>query len=138
MERIVEDSRKIVIRTMFAAALALVAAAFGPAIAAELVMFEQEACPWCERWHAEVGEAYANSEEGARAPLRRVDIHDAMPQDLAHIRSESFTPTFVLVEDGTEIGRIRGYPGADFFWWMIGELMEKLDRMQKAASVRTQ
>jgi hypothetical protein len=40
----------------------------------------------------------------------------------------SFSPTFVLVEQGREIGRITGYPGADFFWGMLAELIQKLDR----------
>jgi hypothetical protein len=34
-----------------------------------------------------------------------------------------FTPTFVLVEDGTEAGRIEGYPGEDFFWPLLAKLI---------------
>ena len=36
----------------------------------------------------------------------------------------------MLVDNGREIGRIVGYPGADFFWAMLGELMSKLDHKQ--------
>jgi hypothetical protein len=34
-----------------------------------------------------------------------------------------FTPTFVLVQDGRELGRIEGYPGEDFFWGLLERLM---------------
>ena len=50
-----------------------------------------------------------------------------MPPDLAFIDMERLTPLFVLVDRGHEIGRIRGYPGEDFFWGLLGALMKKLD-----------
>ncbi len=105
----------------------LLAAQAQDARAAELVMFEQQACEWCAMWNEEIGPAYPKTEEGRRAPLRRVDIHAPMPDDLADIHPGRFTPTFVLVDDGEEIGRIRGYPGEDFFWGLLGQLLEKLD-----------
>ncbi|WP_306258014.1 transcriptional regulator [Pararhizobium sp. IMCC21322] len=97
-----------------------------PAKAAELIMMEQKACQWCERWHAEIGPIYPKTDEGKRAPLRSVDIHEPMPDDLRGIRIERFTPSFVLVEDGVELGRIRGYPGDELFWWMLSDLIKKL------------
>ena len=94
--------------------------------AAELVMYEQAACPWCERFDEEIGAIYDKTDEGRRAPLRRVDIHAKPPADLSHIKSGRFTPTFVLIDEGREIGRIRGYPGDEFFWGLIGDLLAKL------------
>jgi hypothetical protein len=44
-----------------------------------------------------------------------------------------FTPTFVLVADGREVGRITGYPGEDFFWGLLQRLIEAHDRAQNAA-----
>jgi len=93
--------------------------------ATELVMFEQALCEWCERWDEEIGGAYAMTDEGKAAPLRRVDIHAERPEDLTAIRGVVFTPTFVLVENGAELGRIAGYPGEDFFWPMLARLLEK-------------
>lgn len=97
-----------------------------PASAAELVMFEEAGCPWCIRWHQEVGEAYMHSAEGRRAPLRSVDAHGSRPRDLAFVKGVRATPTFVLVDDGREIGRIVGYPGADFFWGLLAPMMARL------------
>ncbi len=95
-------------------------------IAAELIMIEQEQCPWCEAWHDEIGGIYAKTEEGKRAPLRRVDIHEEKPEDLKDLVLGNFTPTFVLWKDGKEISRIRGYPGDEFFWYLLGEMLDKL------------
>ena len=97
-----------------------------PGMAAELVMFEQAGCYWCGRFNADIAPAYEKTPEGRKAPLRRVDIHEPMPEDLAGIAVERFTPTFVLVEDGKEIGRMRGYPGDEFFWFLLNEMLEKL------------
>jgi hypothetical protein len=55
-----------------------------------------------------------------------VDITQAPPRDLAFIKVERFTPLFVLVDKGHEVGRIRGYPGAEGFWMQIGVLFSKL------------
>ena len=102
--------------------------------AAELVMFEQEGCVWCAKFNADIAPGYANSEEGKIAPLRRVDIHGDIPDDLADIPVERFTPTFVLVENGVEYGRIRGYPGSEFFWFLVDEMLAKLpDGEEKTA-----
>jgi hypothetical protein len=35
-----------------------------------------------------------------------------------------------VAEDGIEIGRIAGYPGADFFYPMLDEILEKLPPLQ--------
>lgn len=95
--------------------------------AAELLMFESDDCVWCEAWNQEIGAIYPKTTEGKRAPLRRVDIHAARPDDLQGIQGVRFTPTFVLTDDrGREIGRINGYPGQDFFWGLLSELLEKL------------
>ncbi|MBL3206218.1 thioredoxin family protein, partial [Klebsiella pneumoniae] len=37
-----------------------------------------------------------------------------------------YTPTFILVDGGREIGRIEGYPGADFFWGLLERLAQRL------------
>jgi len=95
--------------------------------AAELVMFERAGCAWCEAFDREIAPIYPKTEEGLRAPLRRVDTEKPLPPDLAFVESERLTPVFVLIDRGREIGRIRGYPGDDFFWGLLGELMKKLD-----------
>lgn len=96
--------------------------------AAELLMFESRGCPWCERWRQEVGVAYPNTAEGRRAPVRRLDLAQALESGVKLAMPVTISPTFVLAEKGREIGRITGYPGADFFWGLLAELIAKLDR----------
>ncbi|MCB1539737.1 MAG: hypothetical protein KDJ25_02455 [Rhodoblastus sp.] len=111
-------------------------ALFGPAPApaAELVLFERAGCIWCERWNAEVGGVYDKTDEGKRAKLRRVDVARGVPADLAAVKAVVYTPTFVLVEGGQEIGRIEGYRDEAFFYAYLDRLLEKAERAKAPAS----
>jgi thioredoxin-related protein len=95
--------------------------------AAELVMFEAKGCPYCARWNAEIGHLYAKTDEGKRLALRRVDVDEPRPPDLKEIAGIRFTPTFVVVDGGREVGRIVGYLGEDQFWGLLGQLVERLN-----------
>lgn len=97
------------------------------ASAAELVMLEQPGCAWCARFNAEIAPTWPKTEEGKRAPLRRVDITEPWPADLQQVQKERFTPTFILMDGGREVGRLRGYVGDEFFWYRIGELLALLE-----------
>lgn len=107
--------------------LGLLAAAPAAAGPLSLLMLEQAGCVYCARWNAEVGDAYHKTAEGRRAPLRRIDIHDGWPDDLAGVRRERLTPSFILLDDGVEVGRLIGYAGEDFFWPLLGELLAKAE-----------
>ncbi len=86
--------------------IAIAVAAESPA--AELMMFRSQTCEWCEMWDAEVGSIYAKTPEGRCMPPRRMDIEDLLPADLSAIGPVAYTPTFVLWENGRELGRIVG------------------------------
>jgi thioredoxin-related protein len=105
--------------------------------AAQLVMFEQAGCEWCAAFDKQIAPIYAKTEEGLRAPLRRVDIDRPVPPDLAFVQIERITPLFVLVDKGREIGRIRGYPGPESFWTQLSMLFDKLNAAGTAGE-RTQ
>jgi protein-disulfide isomerase len=112
--------------TIAVAALTLLAIAGAGARAAEaaikLVMFEAPACPHCKRWHAEIGAIYAQSREGRFAPLERLPISEAPKLSVADVR---YSPTFVVLNNGTEVGRIVGYAGPEFFWPQLGEVLAR-------------
>jgi hypothetical protein len=118
--------RKLFSRATLVAAI-FIFAALPTARAAELIMFEQTGCAWCETFDGEIAPVYPKTVEGQRAPLRRVNIDRPLPPELAYIEMERLAPLFVLVEKGREIGRIRGYPGEDHFWGLLGVLIRKLD-----------
>jgi len=113
-------------------AVAALAALWLPAhaFAAELVMFERAGCTWCARFDAEIAPVYAKTDEGRALPLRRVDRDKPLPDDLAAIDPGAFTPTFVVVNQGREIGRIRGYPGDAFFFGLLGRILAAAPALQ--------
>ncbi|SER01793.1 hypothetical protein SAMN04488092_12025 [Thalassovita taeanensis] len=90
-----------------------------PAQAVELIMVERQGCIYCIQWKTKIGPIYPKTDAGKYAPLRMIDIADAPPEGVTFVRKINFTPTFVLIEDGQEIGRIEGYPGEDFFWGLL-------------------
>jgi len=108
---------------LLAAALVAVLPAVAVAGELELLMFEQPGCIYCAAWNAEVAPEYPLTEEGRAAPLHRLQLRDPLPEGLELVAPPVFTPTFVLVEDGVESGRIAGYPGEDFFWPLLGQLI---------------
>jgi len=113
------------------------AALASPAACAELLVLERAGCIWCTRWNDEIAPAYPHTSEGRVAPLRRVDITQPWPKDLAGIAPDRLTPTFILTEHGREVARMHGYPGPDFFWPLLDEMLAKLDKGQtKAAKVK--
>ncbi|WP_144435490.1 thioredoxin domain-containing protein [Roseovarius atlanticus] len=89
-----------------------------------LLMAEEDGCYWCAQWNEEVSATYSKTPEGQAAPLRRYDLYSETP-DVDFARRVRFTPTFILVRDGTELGRIEGYPGEDFFWGLLGKMLEE-------------
>lgn len=96
------------------------------AATAELLMFDDPACVWCKRWHDEIGGVYDSTDEGRIAPLRVLQLRNGLPSDTTFSAPVVVTPTFVLVKDGREVGRILGYPGEDLFWGLLGQELEKL------------
>jgi hypothetical protein len=94
--------------------------------AAELIMIEEDGCVWCARWDREIGPIYPLSAEGKAAPLRRINIRAGQPPGITFKSPVAFTPTFILIDNGAELGRIEGYPGEDFFWGLLGQLFQQL------------
>jgi hypothetical protein len=101
----------------------LVVAPVTAAAELSLLMVEEEGCMWCAQWNKEISQIYHKTPEGQIAPLRRMSIRHDVPADISLKRSLHYTPTFVLIENGNEIGRIEGYPGEDFFWGLLGVLL---------------
>ena len=88
-------------------------------------MVYAKGCPWCAKWHREIGPIYPKTAEGRRLPLRVVRM-DTLPPDLRFLQNLRYAPTFVAVRCGREAGRITGYGGDDMFWGELGEIVRKL------------
>jgi thioredoxin-related protein len=95
------------------------------ATASELVMFERDGCAWCQRWNKEIGAIYDRTQEAQRLPLRRVNL-DRQAAGVTLKEPVRYSPTFVVVDGGAEVGRITGYSNDDSFWGLLGALLGKL------------
>lgn len=98
-----------------------------PAFAAELVMYTRDGCPFCMRFEREVAPIYPKTAEGKAAPLRRVELPAGGLRDGSLREPVIATPTFVLMHDGREVGRITGYLNDDTFWGLLGRLVAGIE-----------
>lgn len=96
--------------------------------AAELVMFERSGCVWCMRWDRDVGAIYPRTDEGKLAPLRKVNIDRGVPAEFRLSPPVFYSPTFVLMHEGREWGRITGYLGDDAFWGLASKMIGGLPK----------
>jgi thioredoxin-related protein len=112
-----------------ALATAICLAAATPAAAAEakleLLFVDRAGCSWCLRFEKEVLPGYPASDLGQVAPLRRASLDAGQPRDAALDEPIRFTPTFVLLSDGRETGRIVGYVDNGVFYGLLGKLIEE-------------
>lgn len=89
-------------------------------------MVEEKGCAYCAKFNREISEAYPKTTEGKTAPLRRIDLHQRWPDTLSHIKPPKYTPTFILMHNNEEVGRLVGYNGDEYFWFLLGELMQNI------------
>jgi hypothetical protein len=87
----------------------------------QLLMITSDSCPWCEAFEEEVGGIYNKTKEAQKLPLRRHSFYDQLPEYFSDITPATMTPTFIIIVEGSEVGRIIGYPGQELFWWRLSE-----------------
>ncbi|MDP2355012.1 MAG: hypothetical protein Q8M31_02990 [Beijerinckiaceae bacterium] len=109
---------------LVAAALSLSTASAALADTFELLMFERAGCVYCVRWDREVGPAYPLTPQGQLAPLRKISLDNGQPKGLGLDMPVRYSPTFVLMKDGKEAGRITGYMSDAMFWGIFAKMLE--------------
>lgn len=105
---------------------AFMAFSFISAQAAELLMFEHVGCVVCKRFKAEMLPKYLKSKFAKVMPIRSIVGDDPDPyKGLTDLKGFPFihSPTFVLVENGRELARIRGFAGEKLFWAQMENLL---------------
>ena len=102
--------------------LVFLVAMIRPAAAeSRLLMVTSDHCHFCQAWEKDIGEVYDQSPYALDLPLTRVKIGSAMPHGVALLAPVIGTPTFIVLRDGLEIDRQRGYHDAEIFWWWLSE-----------------
>jgi len=110
------------------AAFGLLLTSLPVSYAAELLMVESDDCPFCQRFHAEIGKVYPKTAEGKIAPLRTWFLGTPFPENYSLSDTVDFTPTFILLDDNNnEIDRLVGYQGDEFFWFLLSKIIKKLE-----------
>ena len=114
-----------VFRTLSLIILTLGTALSLSAVAGNLIMFDEDDCSWCRKWDDEIGVIYSITPESCQAPLLKVKLGENLPASVAIKESIPYTPTFVFIHEEEEVGRIVGYPGEEFFWSFLNEMIEE-------------
>ena len=89
-----------------------------------LVMFTSKDCPVCQAWEREIGSIYKKSQYQVTLPLTRLNFSTPRPDWLSIKEPISGTPTFVIIENGYEVGRILGFTDPEMFWWQLSSFTE--------------
>ncbi|WP_353647298.1 thioredoxin fold domain-containing protein [Bradyrhizobium sp. NFR13] len=118
------------------ATLLVMTAALSPRIAdaSELLIFERDGCVWCARWNREIAPIYDKTDEARLLPLRRIDMDRDKSPGVTLASPVRFTPTFLIVDNGREIGRITGYMNDETFWSLLGKYAARLTTSQPNAN----
>jgi hypothetical protein len=91
-----------------------------------LLMIEQVGCYVCAAFNRDVAPAYEASPEAQLAPLIRADLRGPLPEGVTLTSRPFVTPTFILIgPDGVEVDRLTGFPGQDFFWPYVDEMIDR-------------
>ena len=127
-------------RTLLAATAAALALAFlfqdlgragidstGTQSSMELVVFEHPDCTHCEVFRARVAPQYRQSQQGAAAPLRFVDVSRTGTEVSGLKGPISMVPTAVVLKDGRELDRIAGYWGPENFFKMVAFIIGRAE-----------
>ena len=113
------------IRFFVALSLALAVLPAPAASAAELVFVEVMGCVYCIRFNKQMAHNYQASSTGKAVPLRRVNLRQRWPADLKQVDRPPYTPVFILVENGEEVGRFNGYVNPQRFNHDLQRLLRK-------------
>jgi hypothetical protein len=89
----------------------------------ELVVLEAPNCTYCAVFRRDVLPQYLLSKRAGDLPIRFVDINDPAADRLKLAAAVTQVPTIVLLERGTETGRITGYWGPEAFFKGIAQML---------------
>ena len=98
-------------------------APIAPGPVMELVVMEARGCIYCTLFRRDVLPSYAASERAKDVPVRFVDVNDESANALGLDGPVDVVPTFIVMRNNHEVGRIPGYLGPEFFFHSINHLI---------------
>lgn len=89
----------------------------------QLVVMEAPGCIYCNIFRRDVLPSYEVSERGKEMPVRFIDVNDVDKSGIGLESPIDILPTFVVIKDNREVGRIPGYIGPEDFFHSINYLL---------------
>jgi thioredoxin-related protein len=89
----------------------------------ELVVMEAPGCVYCTLFRRDVLPSYTASQQAKDLPIRFVDLNDEAANALGLDGPIDVVPTFVVMKNNHEVGRIPGYMGPEFFFHSINHII---------------
>lgn len=92
----------------------------------QLIVMEAPGCAYCDLFRRDVLPSFAASERAKNLPVRFLDVNDLELANLDLQTDIEIVPTFVLVRNNKEVGRIPGYVAPATFFRSISHLLSML------------
>jgi thioredoxin-related protein len=89
----------------------------------ELVVMEAPGCTYCTLFRRDVLPSYEASPRAKDMPIRFVDVNDEAAEGLGLQSPVDIVPTFLVLKNNKEVGRIPGYTGPEYFFHTINYLI---------------
>jgi thioredoxin-related protein len=91
----------------------------------EILVFETEACTYCEIFRRDVAPRYRFAPLATHAPLRFIDIAKVDVDKIGLTARLDVLPTTVLMKDGKEVERITGLTAAETYFRLLQYMITK-------------
>lgn len=91
----------------------------------EMIVIEAKNCIYCKLFRRDVLPGFRSSKHADEVSIRFLDINELEDKSLQLQHEVQIVPTFVVVSDNREIGRIPGYIGPTDFYYAIGRVIER-------------
>lgn len=91
--------------------------------AIEIVVMEAPGCIYCSLFRRDVLPSYEASKRARSVPVRFLDVNDLEKSNLDLDGPVDIVPTFVVLKDRREMGRVPGYVGPENFFHALNHIL---------------
>ena len=89
-----------------------------------MLMITNKNCLYCIIWEKQIGKIYPKTDIAKKFPLQRIEVKNFINYKKYDLKKTNITPTFILIKNTKEKGRIKGYTNPEMFWWQVDEIMD--------------
>ena len=89
-----------------------------------MLMITDKNCLYCIIWEKQIGKIYPKTDIAKKFPLQRIEVKNFINYKKYDLKKTNITPTFILIKNANEEGRIEGYTNPEMFWWQVDEIID--------------